>query len=188
MALEENNSVITTNKNLLKYQFKELENFIKYFNTFFKEAQTLENLFFSLLEDRWLDTATGYQLDRLGSIVGIARNSLTDDQYRYYLKFQIGKNTSRTTQNDLIALLRIITGANIVYIREYFPASIVVGCDVVVSDEIALFINDKFQEIVGAGIKFHYIQSFDDENAFGYGPASLQNIKGYGTGKYSDII
>lgn len=53
-------------------QFKE-SNLIDYIKALLVEADTLEQVFQSLLTDRWIDTAQGVQLDILGAIVGQPR-------------------------------------------------------------------------------------------------------------------
>ena len=53
-------------------QFRE-SNLIDYIKALLVEADTLEQVFQSLIEDRWIDTAEGIQLDILGAIVGQPR-------------------------------------------------------------------------------------------------------------------
>lgn len=57
----------------LATEFKESVNLINYIGALLLEANTLEDVFRSLLEDRWIDTAEGIQLDILGAIVGQPR-------------------------------------------------------------------------------------------------------------------
>jgi len=66
-------------------QFKE-SNLIDYIKALLVEADTLEQVFQSLLTDRWIDTAQGVQLDILGAIVGQPRE-LVDAAILSYFGF-----------------------------------------------------------------------------------------------------
>lgn len=65
-------------------QFKESTNLINYIKTLLVEANTLEEVYRSLLEDRWLDVATGVNLDILGSIVGQPREFIDAEIFDYF--------------------------------------------------------------------------------------------------------
>jgi hypothetical protein len=57
----------------LLYQFRDSENLIKFLLTFLEEFNELEVSRLQLLNERWLDTAYGVQLDIIGEIVGLVR-------------------------------------------------------------------------------------------------------------------
>ena len=59
-------------------EYRESVNLINYFKTLLLEADNLEAVFCSLIEDRTLDTATGFTLDILGAIVGQPREFVSD--------------------------------------------------------------------------------------------------------------
>lgn len=71
----------------LASEYKESANLINYIKTLLLEAQNLEEVFQSLLTDRWIDTATGYTLDIIGSIVGQSRDFI-DSNGLFYFGYQ----------------------------------------------------------------------------------------------------
>ncbi len=68
----------------LATQFKESTNLINYIRSLLVEANTLESVFNSLIEDRWIDTAEGIQLDIIGSIVGQPRVIIGAELFGYF--------------------------------------------------------------------------------------------------------
>lgn len=57
---------------------------------------------------RAIATATGWQLDVLGKIVGQKRNGLGDDDYRRFIRAKILVNRSSGTIDQLIKIARLI--------------------------------------------------------------------------------
>ena len=58
----------------LANQFKESPNLIAYIKALLRENDELETVFQDLLNDRYIDTAVGVNLDIVGEIVGQARD------------------------------------------------------------------------------------------------------------------
>jgi len=85
--------------------------------------QELENVFFALRDERWLSTAGGVQLDKLGEILGLHRTSADDGEYREALQVQIVINTSEGAPETLIQLVADITGGA-VHLVEKPPAGL----------------------------------------------------------------
>lgn len=54
-------------------QFREAANFIAYIEAFTEQSNELEDMFQELLDDRWIDTAEGAQLNIIADIVGTSR-------------------------------------------------------------------------------------------------------------------
>ncbi|MBK5072031.1 DUF2612 domain-containing protein [Budviciaceae bacterium CWB-B4] len=71
---------------------------------------------------RWVDNAIGAQLDGCGYIVGVARLSRGDDEYRMAIKSRILSNTSQARPQDLIEGVRFLTKATEVQYMESYPA------------------------------------------------------------------
>jgi len=82
MATEINHEELAISR--LASEYKESVNLINYIKTLLLEAQTLEDVFQSLLTDRWLDTATGTTLDIIGSIVGESRKFVDASDFFYF--------------------------------------------------------------------------------------------------------
>ncbi len=80
--------MIIDHKNLaisrLVTQFRESTNLISYIRTLLLEANNLEDVFHSILNERWIDTAIGVQLDILGSIVGQPREIIDSELFGYF--------------------------------------------------------------------------------------------------------
>ena len=90
------------------------------------QLQELETVLFDLLENRSLDTAEGVQLDRIGTIVGLARTgSQSDTDYRASLGVQIRRNLSQGEPETLIEILAALTSSTVVKLREIYPAEII---------------------------------------------------------------
>lgn len=117
-------------KALLVEQFRGKPDLEALLSAFIAQVQDLEDVLFQLLENRWLDTASGVQLDGIGAIVGLERLGLNDDDYRTALRAQIRLNRSSGTIPDNTTILELLI-SNSFRIREWFPAAF----DVVVSDE-----------------------------------------------------
>lgn len=130
-------------------QFKEKPNINLLLEILVQPLQAFENVLIAVLQQRWIDTAQGVQLDGLGEILGIARQGLTDDPYRDALRLQIGINTSTGIASIVIDLIGIITQSTIVELSEYFPACI----DVYVNgDHINEYIVVTIMRIIAAGV------------------------------------
>lgn len=108
--------------------------------SFVEQIQQLENVFFELLDLRYLTSgrrtrsqpAFGMQLDRIGSIVGEERQRRTDDAYRLAIDARIILNRTNGTPEDIIRLIRALVGDKEVEIIESFPAHF----DAIVNDPI----------------------------------------------------
>lgn len=65
-------------------QFRESPNLIAYIKTLLIEADTLEQLINDVMTDRWLDNASGVQLDIIGVIVGQTRTLIQSSIIQYF--------------------------------------------------------------------------------------------------------
>jgi hypothetical protein len=78
----------------------------------------------NLINDRWINTAVGVQLDGLGEILGLARTpGQSDDSYRQALIFQIQLNVSSGTPEQVINALSFFTNGSKVKYVEMAPAA-----------------------------------------------------------------
>lgn len=113
---------------LLLHQFHGAANLENLINGIGERGQDVEHTLWSIYNDRWLDTATGAQLDGLGDILGELRFGRDDDTYRLWLRFRIFINTSLGRPEDLIEVCRFVTnegrdGGRVRY-WENWPASV----------------------------------------------------------------
>ena len=65
-------------------QFKEATNLIAYIRALLKGSDDLEDVYNDLINNRWIDTAVGAQLDVLGEIVGIPRPLILDTSITFF--------------------------------------------------------------------------------------------------------
>lgn len=68
----------------LATQYRESTNLINYIRSLLLEANTLEQVFRDLIELRWINTATGVNLDILGAIVGQPRTFIGAELFGYF--------------------------------------------------------------------------------------------------------
>ena len=68
----------------LATQYRDSSNLIGYIESLLYEPNTLEEVFRSLLTERWISTATGFNLDILGSIVGQTREFIDAEIFEYF--------------------------------------------------------------------------------------------------------
>lgn len=158
------NHVEIAEKNLMS-QYKEgssNRNSIQFRNLlkiFVKQIQELENTFYDLYTLRYIDTAFGYQLDRLGDIVGIARYGLNDEDYRNRIYAQIILNASNGQPELFIQALRLIMNATNIKYSEYKNQITIFFR----SNKCDSFLHSQMLKLCLAGIKKVFLyQDFSD--------------------------
>lgn len=124
MSLIEKTNHATEALSHLLQQYKGKDKIAALLNCFSAQIQEIESAFFELLNDRWMETSTGLQLDGLGQIVGEARQGRTDDDYRLALRVRILTNKSSGSTEQIIEILSLAIKSPIELV-EYFPASFV---------------------------------------------------------------
>jgi len=127
--------------------------------------QELENVFFQLRDNRWLDTAVGAQLDGLGRILGLHRTSADDEEYRAALYVQVQINVSKSEPERLLALLETITGGYVHYFHKK-PKRIKLS----VSSATSTYAISRVVKAIGAGDALD-IQATTSDHPFIYGRA-----------------
>lgn len=100
-----------------------LTNLQKVIKALVEPLQELEDVNYELLTERWLSTAVGVQLDKLGNILGLPRNpGESDESYRQRLMFQVFINISNGTPEEVSNLAVFLTKATYVRFFDVFPA------------------------------------------------------------------
>jgi len=97
-------------------QFKEQPNIESLIQVIGKQLQDVYEFLEDLSALRWIDSAKGIQLDRVGDIVVLSRaealkllgrsGTITDDEYRYLLKYKIFRNSVTPTYPDMMRAIR----------------------------------------------------------------------------------
>lgn len=109
--------IITNSIARLAAQFQDSTKFKAFITAFLEEFVELETAATDLLDDRWLDTAEGVQLDGIGEIVGRDRpGGWSDDDYRFLIRIQISINNSRMAVDDTLEIMNaILQGLTVTY-------------------------------------------------------------------------
>ena len=99
----------------------------RFIEQFESELSTVEDEMASVEESKFIDNATGSELDELGKIFGVLgkRRERTDTQYRIYLKSVVQSFISRGTKNDIKTALSAATDVPIadIEIQEKFDTN-----------------------------------------------------------------
>lgn len=149
---------------LLPVQFSDSENLIKLLQIYLDQVEEL-NLAqqdLSLLSTN-LETATGYQLDIIGNLLGAKRNGADDEGFRDAIKFRISINTGSGTPEDVIGFLRTVTKATTTRYWEHYPASIVVETN---GTDIASNLASTIDNVSPAGVKVGGVLWVEGDYAF----------------------
>jgi len=104
--------------------FLDKDNFNKLIQLFLEQVQEIEVATLSIADQKNINTAIGVWLDYIGKIVGEARKSRTDAQYRLALLLKVASNNSDGTPNIIIDITKQQTGSTNSRIIDYFPASL----------------------------------------------------------------
>jgi hypothetical protein len=109
----------------LLQQFKGKPRVQAYMSSFLGEAQLLEDTWFHLLYDRWIESAVGEQLDVIGRIILEERQGSADVEYRAFLRARVRVNLSNGKVETMIAILTLLLddAAGTVRLDDYYPAS-----------------------------------------------------------------
>lgn len=152
------NHVERAKKNLMT-QYKDSIKFNQLLQALVEELQEIEDVFWDLYTLRYISTAFGYQLDRIGDTVGVLRYGLNDDQYRKRIYSQIILNTSNGEAEILIRALKLLMNATNIEYTEYKHEIIITFR----SDESDPFLHSQMQKLCLAGIKKIFLyQDFSD--------------------------
>lgn len=124
--------------------FKDKPNIAGMTTAFVNQIQKLENVFQDLGFFRFIYTASGEQLDGLGSIVGEQRQGRNDFDYRIAIITRIAINTSDGTPEEFIAILNLVTGSTQVFYYEIKPASVMAFVNTNIDFSIDNISSDSF--------------------------------------------
>lgn len=92
----------------LPQQFRDKPKIVALVTALANSKQSLEDALIDLLLLRYIDTATGTQLDVIGRVVGQPRLLLGDDDYRRYIRARVATNRSTGVGARIIRIARLI--------------------------------------------------------------------------------
>lgn len=117
---------ITGYTKYLPTQYGESSKLIKLLSIYLQQIQQLEDSNVDL--DKYstnIPLAFGYQLDIIGKLLGVYRQSRTDEQYRIAIYDKIALNIGNGTPENCIQYLSSTTSASNINYWEHYPASII---------------------------------------------------------------
>lgn len=92
---------------------------------FATQIQELETALFGVLLGYRIDQAVGEQLDVIGRVIGQARESATDAEYRLRLAARIRANLSTGSAEDIYTVFGILLPTHTLELTPRYPASFV---------------------------------------------------------------
>ena len=183
-------NMVAEAQDLTLSQFQDSPLFLGMINAFVSPLQDLNDTLQAMLTQTFVTNAVGYQLDVIGQYVGITRGGFSDDIFRLFIQVKIAINNSQGTPNQIITIMKLITGAtNCLYLPSYPAAlSLQVNVDLdayltTIGLSASTFIA-LIQTVIPAGVLLYGISSYDGPtNAFGFfeDPDAL----GYDDGEYA---
>lgn len=129
-------NVVQRSLSLLASQFRgtneegNLTNFQKLLKVFLESSQNIQDVINQLKTQRNIFDAVGVQLDGIGEILGLQRESgESDEDYRERLQFQTFINSGTGTPEEVIRVLAFLTNASKVGYIEYYPGAYQMSTD-----------------------------------------------------------
>lgn len=163
----------TSYVDLLPAQFEKAEKLQQFLSIFLNESQEFFDELYKLFEVGLdLDKATGYQLDILGKLENVDRESRTDEEYRQAIRSSRFISGASGTIPELVEYFKSTTNSDTVYIHEHYPASIC--AEVTTEDTIT---NDNVVEgdkVAMAGVDLHSI--IHSPNGIAVRPISVNDV------------
>ncbi len=155
-------------------QFQGKRNIEVLVSAFARQLQEIFDVFGNINTGTDLNTATGKNLDYVGSIIPLTRKEagemegtgntepvISDERYRQFLRYQLLRNTSECTYPEIMEGLEIIYGEVPIFYSEVkeHPATLHLTVPKVTTDEEFLRLNRKFV-IRPSGVGFYYTVPF----------------------------
>lgn len=103
-------------------KFASQTNWQKFMGVIGAELQEVEDMFWFVRVNRWIDNATNYTLAQVATIVGLTPLGWTDNELRRRIKAQILLNKSSGTINEIKNIFATIFPDGTYALNEFFPA------------------------------------------------------------------
>lgn len=166
--------------NRLLTQYKKKPLIAQTITALIEQIQDLEDSNQEFYDKRALETATGIQLDLLGTIVGQGRGTLDDDDYRILIKVKIGQNTSQGGPVKVIDIFQLLTQAATVYYQNLGGGGVELEADAVLPQD-STGIYASMEQVVAAGVRIDAIICYDAVEPFAFaGSNTLVPAFGFG--------
>jgi PKD repeat protein len=118
-----------------------------------RKADSLYTVYVQLKRDRFLETSYGIQLDNIGTIFDLLRNSgESDTNYRLRLKFKRDSLKYSGQFNDILYAIKFFTGDSVhTSLIEVYPAMLIGQTNTVITQ----FLYDSIKSIISAGVSLN---------------------------------
>ncbi len=103
-------------------QFDESDNLLDLIRALCEGIQEFEDLAYDYVTSQFIDLASGYQLDRLGTFVGAQRLGANDDEFRDIIRARVAAQRSGATIGDIGHVLFLLTDAVVLEYTTAYPA------------------------------------------------------------------
>ena len=163
----------------LLIQFRGQPHLQQILSSYVVQIQELEAVFISLIDERYVLTAVGAQLDGVGRLVGETRQGRDDDDYRIAIIGKIELNRSNGLVEDIIALFLLLLPSHTVTFSRGVKASFILAINEALppSDPSPAALDAQLQRFKGGGIRAHLLHSgFDDSLGFTFATGSTPEV------------
>lgn len=131
-----------------------------------RRFQELETVFWQLLTERWISSATFATLDKVGANVGEQRQGRDDVTYRAAIRVRLLVNRSNGRRNEIIKIVRAALDDQSMIVRvEESPRGMVVFVPSAVSAALAPFLAQWLQEAKGGGVRIDTVTTLVGRSA-----------------------
>lgn len=129
--------------------------------------QEIEDVLNALGTNRWIDSASGVQLDKVGKIVGAYRETgQSDEDFRSIIKVQVILNLNQGTPEEIISAAQFYIGAIFIWYLEVYPAAVDIFSSTVIPLNQRARIKGQLGKFLPAGVSLDSFGQFDRTNAF----------------------
>ena len=162
-----NNHVDQALERLLE-QFNDKAKMASVITALTEQIQQLENAFDDLFMKRTIALAEGRVLDDIGTIVGQPRLGFSDERYRSLLLAKIGENVSQGDIERIISIAKLLIGANLVHLQEWFPAGFGIYASADIPSNLINFFYERLDRVDPAGVRLEALVCFNENEAFAF--------------------
>lgn len=145
-------------------QFKTSPRLNALLSLFAERDQLVDDQFWELYTERWVDTATGVQLDALGGIVGQEREGRDDATFRLWISARVVANRSNGHPDDTLRILELISAGADYSLEETPPAAYLVNTSDLSIDPQSIF--NLLTLAKPAGVRMNLTYNPDADLAF----------------------
>lgn len=149
-------------------QYKDKPKLADILTAMIDQWQAAENGTYSLYGRLDIPASEGEQLDGIGQIVNEPRADMTDADYRRFLYFRIGRNTSQSHMEKLIDMFKLLTGGDVVQGINLGNGSVMLLTDGTIDLGAVLDMYLNMEYITAGGVRVDYLVTHDDDEAFAF--------------------